>query len=117
MGLLGAKKAAARPAPPYQDGFHRLVNLVVLGLALHAHGKCQVFLSFLPILHRGVHQCYVVEYLPEGWEQGNELLEESDLCQDVSKGEDSRVVAVHQVACFFTRHKKLSAISLDILSW
>lgn len=74
MGLLSANPAAVRPAPPYQDGFHRPLDLVVLGLALHAHGQCQLLLSFLPVLHRGVHQRDVIEYLPEGWEQGNELL-------------------------------------------
>lgn len=60
---------AVRPASPYQDGFHCFVNLVVLRLALHAHGQCQVLLSVLPVLNRGIHQCNVIKYLPEGWEQ------------------------------------------------
>lgn len=113
---------AARPTPPYQDGFHCPVDLVVLGLTLHTHGQCQVLLSFLPVLHCGVHQRDVVEYLPEGWEQGNELLEQPDHCQECGEGEDSRVVAshraLHQFACFFARHKeRLAVFFLDFLRW
>lgn len=121
VGLLSANMVAVRPGPPYQDGFHRPVNLVVLGLALHAHGQYQVLLSFLPVLYRGVHQPDVVEYLPEGWEQRKELSEQPDPCQERGEGEDSRAVALrrvqHQLACFFARHKEKLAVfsSLDLL--